>query len=108
MPRITKEFTKTEYGRTFTSTAYTDDGKVWKWDTNDRPVPLDAAKSYGIPIDPEAQKAAEDAYVDAFITEYRDARKNYQPSAEEQYEMRAAFGSGKDIVDVITGQRFKT
>ncbi len=41
------------------------------------------------------------------IREYRKARENYVPSAEEMYEMQAAFGPGAVVVDVITGQRFQ-
>lgn len=39
------------------------------------------------------------------IAKYREARKNYVPDDEELYEMRAAFGEGTTVVDVITGQR---
>jgi hypothetical protein len=84
-----------------------DDGKTWRWNTNNRPCPLHACKDYGIPCDPEAQQAAIDTHMDAFIAEYR-ATQPAVPSLEEQHEMRAAFGPGKEIVDVITGRRFTT
>jgi hypothetical protein len=57
---------------------------------------------------PAAQLAAYQKQTDAFIKSYKKARKNHKPSAEERFEMRAAFGSGKTVVDVITGQRFTT
>ena len=40
-----------------------------------------------------------------WIAEYREARKNYEPSAEEIFEMVAAFGPGAEVVDAITGQK---
>jgi len=95
-------------GVVMTSDAYTTDGKVWFWSSVDRPVPLDAAKDYNIPIDPVAQKAAIDAHLDKVVAAYRKARENYVPSDEHMAEMRAAFGPGRDVVDVITGQRFRT
>lgn len=38
------------------------------------------------------------------IAEYREAMKNYEPSEEELYEMRAAFGAGETVVDIFTGK----
>ena len=40
-----------------------------------------------------------------WIDEYREARKNHEPSAEEIFEMTAAFGPGAEVVDIITGQK---
>lgn len=37
------------------------------------------------------------------IEEYKKAKANYRPSAEEIEEMRAAFGEGTSIVDIFTG-----
>ena len=47
----------------------------------------------------EAARAAENA---DFLEEYRRNRK--APSAEEIAEMRAAFGTGAKVVDIITGE----
>ena len=44
---------------------------------------------------------------DEFFARYREAQKNRQPSAEEMFEMRAAFGPGAEVVDVITGRKIK-
>ena len=52
-------------------------------------------------IDEEATKAAREAELAAFTAEYK---KNYTgPSEEEIAEMRAAFGPGQTIVNIITG-----
>jgi hypothetical protein len=108
MARRTQIFTKTEFKTTYTSEAYTDDGgATWCWVSNNRPVPLDACREYAIPCDFFAQKAAESAHLDAFMAAYR-ASQPATPSPEEQFELRAAFGSGKTVVDVVTGRRWTT
>ena len=38
------------------------------------------------------------------IERYREARRNYEPSPEEIYEMVAAFGPGAEVTDILTGQ----
>ena len=38
------------------------------------------------------------------LIERREARKDREPTAEELFEMRAAFGEGATIVDVMTGR----
>ena len=48
----------------------------------------------------EAARAAENA---EFLEEYRRNRKPH--SAEEIAEMRAAFGAGTAVVDIITGEK---
>ena len=53
----------------------------------------------------EATAAKREAQTAAFLDSYR---KNYKgPSEEEKAEMRAAFGTGTTVVNVITGQRTK-
>jgi hypothetical protein len=83
--------------------AYSDDGKVWRWQSNGAVVPLDAAKERGIPVDEAMQEAARSAEIRAFLAEYR--RLEQAPTAEEVSEMRAAFGAGTTVVNVITGRR---
>lgn len=51
----------------------------------------------------EATRAARDKEVEESIAEYR---RNYKgPSEEELAEMRAAFGPGEVVVNVLTGTR---
>ena len=53
------------------------------------------------PFSPEETRRAREAQQDIILENYR---RNYQgPSEEELIEMRAAFGTGTTIVDVITG-----
>ncbi len=56
-------------------------------------------------VNAKATQAARDAEVKASIEEYR---RNYkEPDAEELAEMRAAFGAGATVVDVLTGEKIK-
>jgi len=50
----------------------------------------------------EATTAAREAEVAAELAEYR--KQAHEPSLEERAEMRAAFGPGAKVVDVLTGK----
>ena len=82
------------------------DGVV-RWTSNNRVMPKDCREilshtAYRDLFSEEASRAAEDAETAAFLESYR---KNYTgPSEEEKAEMRAAFGTGSTVVDVITGK----
>ena len=56
-------------------------------------------------VDVEATKAAREAETDAFLESYRKA--NHRRSNEELNEMRATFGTGTTVVDIITGERIR-
>ena len=55
----------------------------------------------------DATEVARNEQNNAFFAEYRQARASRTPEqiAEEQFEMRAAFGPGQTVVNVITGER---
>ena len=54
-------------------------------------------------VDEEATKAARDEEVTRSLSEYR---RNAKPASEEELsEMRAAFGEGQTIVNILTGER---
>jgi hypothetical protein len=92
-------------------TAATITAGVIRWNSNNAVPPADIvefAAWLGLPVDVAASNAARDADTSAFLTEYRKVNRNRKPSAEERFEMRAAHGPGKVIVDVITGQKFRT
>lgn len=55
--------------------------------------------------DSAATRAAREAEVKADLESYRAASR--APSAEEMAEMRAAFGEGATVVDVLTGERIQ-
>lgn len=54
-------------------------------------------------VNVEATRAARETENAAFLAEYR-VRRN-APSAEELAEMRATFGTGATVVDVLTGEK---
>lgn len=58
-------------------------------------------EAHQLGISEEATKVARDKEVEESIAEYK---RNYKgPSEEDLFEMRAAFGAGNKVVDVITG-----
>lgn len=85
------------------------DGVV-RWTSKNRVMPKDCREilSHTVYRDlysEDASRAAEEAETAAFLDSYR---KNYKgPGEEEKAEMRAAFGVGSTVVDVITGERIR-
>jgi hypothetical protein len=57
---------------------------------------------------PAGQEAAYSAYCEKVVAEYRAARRNAPVSDEEAFEMRAAFGPGVEVVNVLTGRKHRT
>jgi hypothetical protein len=91
------------------SEAYTlksEDYKIIRWVNNDAVIPKDIMEKITWP-----HKAAMDversAQTFAFLASYTEAQLNRTPDqlSEEAYEMRAAFGEGATVVNVITGKR---
>ncbi len=84
-----------------------EDGAV-KWKRSGNYLPEDCVEKLSythFTFSPEATKKKRDAQTERSLKAYRESRKNHSYSAEELYEMRAAFGAGETVVDVITGQR---
>jgi hypothetical protein len=83
------------------------DGAVRRWKSNGRVIPPDVYKDAGL----TCSAAHESAYrkeTDAFLADYRKRMANHVPSAEEAFEMRAAFGPDVEVVNVLTGRRYRT
>lgn len=81
-----------------------EDGAI-KWKSNGRYLMDDFCEKLeyaGYDFSREATKLARDAQNSRFIEEYRKSYKG--PSTEELSEMRAAFGRGTKVVNVITGE----
>ena len=53
---------------------------------------------------------ARDIHTTAFLKEYTIAQKNRtaEQIREERFEARAAMGAGKEMVNIITGERYIT
>ena len=85
------------------------DGVV-RWTSNNRVMPKDCREIlshtvYRDLFNEDASRAAEEAETAAFLESYR---KNYKgPSEEEKAEMRAVFGTGTTVCDIITGERIR-
>ena len=85
------------------------DGVV-RWTSNNRVMPKDCREilshtAYRDLFSEDASRVAEEDETAAFLESYR---KNYKgPNEEEKAEMRAAFGTGSTVVDVITGKRIR-
>lgn len=80
------------------------------WATNGKYIPDECAREaaelgYPVSIKETAKRRAEQD--EEFFQSYRERMKNYEPSEEEMFEMRAAFGTGTTIVDVITGKEIR-
>ena len=56
-------------------------------------------------VDVEATATARDLEVEKELIEYRNNKRPY--SAEDMAEMRAAFGAGETVVDVVTGKKIR-
>ncbi len=56
-------------------------------------------------VDTEATAAARDEEVARSLAAYRASYTG--PSEEEKAEMRAAFGEGQTVVNILTGERIK-
>ncbi|MBP3802518.1 MAG: hypothetical protein J6I76_01285 [Oribacterium sp.] len=85
------------------------DGVV-RWTSNNRVMPKDCCEilshtAYRNLFDEDASRAAEEAETAAFLESYRKSYKG--PNEEEKAEMRAAFGEGSTVVDIITGKKIR-
>jgi hypothetical protein len=91
------------------SLAYTlksEDYKIIRWASNDAVIPSDIMEKLewphkGIMGDARA-KQTQDALNQYFVNQ---AQRTPEQIAEEQFEMRAAFGAGAEVVNIITGKR---
>ncbi len=88
------------------------EGYEWEgvlyWD-NSNVIPVSVLKDAVMEIPPK-QEAAEEKQLRNAIENYkaRVQRRSAEELAEQMYERRAAFGEGETVVDIITGETFKT
>jgi hypothetical protein len=83
--------------------SYLDNRGIRRWRSNDQVPPSDCLTAMGI-TSPELARMEDvrDAELTNFLAEYR--ANQTEPTAEERFEMRAAFGPGATVVNVITGR----
>ena len=84
-------------------------GPVVRWNSNDR-IPFGDMLSEFATAGWISMQTVENSLAQRRIEDRRAIeayRKNYKgPSQEEQFEMRAAFGSGAWVVNVLTGHKY--
>jgi len=92
----------------FTKGAVQDAQGIYRWATNGR-IPFDdLLADAGLTVaQRQAHTIARDRENAIFAAEYRKAHANRPISAEQRAEMRAAFGTGTTVVNVMTGRRTK-
>ena len=81
---------------------------VWRNGLGRPASPSDVERA-GFRVTPE-QRAAYKEYVDDATRRYAESQRNMtaDQEAEHLFELRAAFGPGEEVVDVITGKRWRT
>jgi len=80
------------------------DGVLY-WNESGNVVPPWTFKEAGYEV-PEKHQKAYDEDVEKSITAYKKQQKNTPPSEEVLAEMRAAFGPGETVVDVLSGKEY--
>lgn len=101
--RVSEYKSKAELGEILTDSK----GAAY-WKSNGSYLPSDCAEvlSYtGFDFNAEATKVARDKEDFERIARYRDSMKNHACSEEELYEMRAAFGTGTEVMNVLIGKK---
>ena len=89
--------------------AYVDSEGAVRWYSNDSVLFDDTFREAFVRCpNPAAQGRERAKQVTEQMAAYRRANKGRKRTAEEMFEMRAAFGPGETVVDVITGDRFQT
>lgn len=84
---------------------------VYRWKTSDNVVPGDILEAAGFTDEGlAANKVARDEQITRSLKAYTEAQRNRTPEqiAEQQFEARAAFGTGVELVNAITGERWTT
>lgn len=80
---------------------------VYYWKRSGNIVPVCVFTNDAFLQPPVEHVAAYEKDRDESLAAYRERMKNHVPSGEELYEMRAAFGTGVTVVNVITGKKTK-
>lgn len=93
----------------FAEDATVTDG-IPRWKSNYAVPPQDILKFWaymGLPFDLSKAEAAREQEAREVIEQYIARMKGRQRTPEELFEMRAAFGPGATVVDVITGDKIE-
>ena len=98
----------------FKDTYFTDDNAL-RWKSNNRCLMSDAMEELFLAdkvteMVVRATKIARDKENEEFLEEYRKAQANRtaEEIAEQRAEARAAMGPGVDMVNIFTGETYRT
>ena len=83
---------------------FIDEDGAAKWKSNNRCLPSDCMEklSYtSFAFDPEATNRKREEENEEFLADYR---KNHRTTSEEWTEMRAVFGEGTPVINLLTGE----
>lgn len=88
-------------------------GQARVWQSNGHAVPEDSMYVWRrlnlvSDVEVEATSTLRSEQTRDTIREYIESRRNRSISDEERFEMRAAFGEGERVVDILTGQMYTT
>lgn len=84
-----------------------------RWKSNDR-VPMEDMLGFWVElglIDEDTKKLSALAREEEdrrFLERYRAQQASRELTAEERFEMQAAFGNDVEVVDAITGRKYRT
>lgn len=84
---------------------------VYRWKTSNNVVPGDILEAAGFTDEGlAANKVARDIQITETLTAYVKSQRNRSPEqiAEQQFGARAAFGTGVELVNAITGEKWTT
>lgn len=82
------------------------DGAI-RWNSNGNYIPDDFCEKLeyaGFNFSREATRAKREVQTSKFIEQY--IAKQTEPTAEDMNEMRAAFGEGATVVNLLSGRRY--
>lgn len=88
--------------------SYVDSDGIYRWKTNDQIPFSDMLECWNLDsktLEKCNERREQESF--EFLTEYKERMKDVQPSAEELFEMKAAFGEGAEITNIITGKKIK-
>lgn len=98
--------------RTKTHECYADASGIFRWKSNNSIISTTvAAETFVARIpayNPNRQANEYAVNTAAMITAYRAAEATRKPTMEERYELTAAFGFDKTVVNVLSGRRTRT
>ena len=89
--------------------SWIDSDGAYRWKSNNQALFDDTLENAGIPV-PAAQKMVRDELTAIALERYIEAQNNRSAESirEQRAEARAAFGAGVEVVNVLTGEKYRT